>query len=135
MRKLIRNAMITPDGTLLQSRHRHDFVQYTDANGLVYMVDGGLDYIRRSINDSAPHVDKCVYDDVPHEEQREVATWGTYGKNGDEPLSYVTVANMSTEHIKAVVKTQDNVLEQLLTVLKAELWYRDVIRVRKMNDE
>jgi len=127
--------MITPDGTLLQSRHRHDFVQYTDANGLVYMVDGGLDYIRRSINDSAPHVDKCVYDDVPHEEQREVATWGTYGKNGDEPRSYVTVANMSTEHIKAVVKTQDNVLEQLLTVLKAELWYRDVIRVRKMNDE
>ena len=127
--------MITPDGTLLQSRHRHDFVQYTDANGLVYMVDGGLDYIRRSINDSAPHVDKCVYDDVPHEEQREVATWGTYGKNGDEPLSYVTVANMSTEHIKAVIETQDNVLEQLLTVLKAELWYRDVIRVRKMNDE
>ena len=135
MRKLIRNAMITPDGTLLQSRHRHDFVQYTDANGLVYMVDGGLDYIRRSINDSAPHVDKCVYDDVPHEEQREVATWGTYGKNGDEPLSYVTVANMSTEHIKAVIETQDNVLEQLLTVLKAELWYRDVIRVRKLNDE
>jgi len=135
MRKLIRNAMITPDGTLLQSRHRHDFVQYTDANGLVYMVDGGLDYIRRSINDSAPHVDKCVYDDVPHEEQREVATWGTYGKNGDEPRSYVTVANMSTEHIKAVIETQDNVLEQLLTVLKAELWYRDVIRVRKLNDE
>ena len=127
--------MITPDGTLLQSRHRHDFVQYTDANGLVYMVDGGLDYIRRSINDSAPHVDKCVYDDVPHEEQREAATWGTYGKNGDEPRSYVTVANMSTEHIKAVIETQDNVLEQLLTVLKAELWYRDVIRVRKLNDE
>jgi len=127
--------MITPDGTLLQSRHRHDFVQYTDANGLVYMVDGGLDYIRRSINDSAPHVDKCVYDDVPHEEQREAATWGTYGKNGDEPRSYVTVANMSTEHIKAVIETQDNVLEQLLTVLKAELWYRDVIRVRKVNDE
>ena len=123
--------MITPDGTLLQSRHRHDFVQYTDANGLVYMVDGGLDYIRRSINDSAPHVDKCVYDDVPHEEQREAATWGTYGKNGDESRSYVTVANMSTEHIKAVIKdnkpligTRGEVLPQLRAVMENELRHR-----------
>lgn len=40
--------MITPDNTVLISRHRHDFVQYTDKNGVYYMIDGGVDYTRWS---------------------------------------------------------------------------------------
>jgi len=125
--------MVTPDGTWLQSRYRHDYVEYTDANGMVYMVDGGLEYVRRSINDSAPPVDKCVYDDAPHGEQRKAASWGTYGKDGDEDLSYVTVADMSTDHIKAVIKTQQGALPRLLAVLKKELWER-AVEIVKSSD-
>ena len=125
MSKLIRNAMVTPDGTWLQSCHRHDYVEYTDANGEVYMVDGGLDYVRRSTNESAPSVDKCVYDDSPHEEQREAAMWGTYGKNGDEPRSCVSIADMDKSHIEAVLESQPYARKSIRNLMMAELEYRN----------
>ena len=99
--KLILNALRTPDGTVIQSRHRHDYVTYTDANGKEYMVDGGLDYLRRSIHDD--QIDLSEYDDAPHERQRELLTWGTYGIKGDQPLQYKTIADMDTGHLEAVV--------------------------------
>lgn len=59
---IILNQIQTPDGTILTSHHRHDFVGHTDANGKFYAVDGGRDYLKRigegyielSIDDSAP---------------------------------------------------------------------------------
>ena len=90
--QLIRNAIQTPDGTILESKHRHDYRSYTDANGKTYMVDGGLEYLRRSIHDD--QIDMSLYDDEPHEVQRDVVTWGTYGKNADQPLSYISVGAM-----------------------------------------
>ena len=100
--KLIRNALQTPDGTIIESTHRHDYVTYTDANGKEYMVDGGLAYVRRSIHDD--QIDLSEYDDAPHERQREVLTWGTYGINGDQPLQYKTIAEMETGHLEAVIE-------------------------------
>lgn len=32
--------------------------------------------------------------------------WGTYGKNGDQPLSYAPLGSRSTEHLKAILRTQ-----------------------------
>ena len=99
--KLIRNALQTPDGTIIESTHRHDYVTYTDANGKEYMVDGGLEYLRRTIHDD--QIDLSEYDDAPHERQRELLTWGTYGPKGDQPLQYKTIAEMDTGHLEAVV--------------------------------
>lgn len=47
MSNILKNAIKTPDGTIIESKHRHDFVSYTDKNGKYYAVDGGLDYLRR----------------------------------------------------------------------------------------
>lgn len=44
------NKLITPDGTILISRHRHDYVTYKDKNGKTYFIDGGSDYCRSSNN-------------------------------------------------------------------------------------
>ena len=99
--KLIRNALQTPDGTIIESRGRHDYVTHTDANGKTYMVDGGLGYIRRSAN--GDEIDMSLYNDQPHEVQREVLTWGTYGIDGVHPLKYKTIADMDTGHLEAVV--------------------------------
>lgn len=50
MNNIIYSGMITPDGTLLQSLHVHDYQLHTDKNGKKYMLDGGTDYVRCSVN-------------------------------------------------------------------------------------
>jgi hypothetical protein len=47
---IIQNAIRTPDGEILNSLHRHHFITHKVGDTL-YMVDGGLDYIRRSGED------------------------------------------------------------------------------------
>ncbi len=120
--KLIRNAIQTPDGTILQSRSRHDYQMYIDANGKHYMVDGGLDYIRCSAH--SDQVDMSVTLDDPHEEVREACTWGTYGINGDQPLTYVKLKDMSTEHIQACIYSVRAMYPQIKTAMENELKYR-----------
>jgi len=101
MKDLIRNAIQTPDGTILESTHRHDYKEYTDANGKYYMVDGGLSYLRRSVHKDQK--DLSLYDNEPHEVQASVLKWGTYGINGDQPLSYISISDMDTDHIGNVL--------------------------------
>ena len=99
---LIANALQTPDGTILESKHRHDYKTYTDANGKQYMVDGGLEYVRRSVH--SDQIDMCMYDDEPHEIQARVLTWGSFGKEGDQPISWIPIADMETDHLKTVLE-------------------------------
>lgn len=101
MKKLIFNAIQTPDGTILESKSRHDCVFYTDNNGKDYMIDGGLEYIRCSANGDEKIL--SLYDDEPHSIQRTLLKWGSYGKNGDEALKFIPVGNMSTDHIENVL--------------------------------
>jgi len=123
-KQILRNALRTPDGTILESRHRHDYKEYEDANGWVYVVDGGLDYLRRTVNKNAPAKDLTLTEEDPHFFLRDYVTWGTYGKEGDQPLSYVTIANMSDGHLQAVLDTQKRMYPQVRDLMKAELEYR-----------
>ena len=102
MTVLIYNALKTPDGTVIESTHRHDYKTYKDANGKTYMVDGGDCYLKRSAH--GDEVDMSLYDDAPHEKQREVLTWGTYGINGDQPLYRMPIKEMEEAHINAVLQ-------------------------------
>ena len=38
MSGILRNALKTPDGTVITSRHRHDYVTHTDTNGKEYIL-------------------------------------------------------------------------------------------------
>lgn len=120
---LIRNALQTPDGTVLVSRYRHDYCTHKDANGKTYMVDGGLDYVRRSAN--GDEIDMCVTIDAPHEIVREAMVWGTYGIDGQGPLRYVTLSEMSTDHIQAVLDGPHRIFPQYRTAMENELGYRN----------
>ena len=121
--RMIRNAMRTPDGTLLQSRHRHDYVTHKDKNGNEYMVDGGLSYIRSSANGDEELLTVTLADS--HEQVRESCDWGTYGTAGDQPLSYITLCDMTTDHIEAVLKNVPAINPAIKIAMQNELEYRN----------
>lgn len=122
--KIIRNRIRTPDGTVLESRHRHDYVSYTDANGETYMVDGGTSYLRRSINNE-PYEDLTVTLADAHDVVRENLLWGSYGKDGDQPLKLVCLADMDTDHIQACLDNVANIVPSFRTAMETELKYRE----------
>jgi hypothetical protein len=101
MNRILLNRIQTPDGTILTSRHRHEYLTHKDANGETYMVDGGKDYLRRNAN-VEPFVELSVVDEGSHEERRKYLTWGSYGLNGDEPLKITPVCDMDTDHLLAI---------------------------------
>ena len=103
--QIIYNAIRSPDGTVLVSRHRHDYVTHTDANGKDYMVDGGLVYLRRILTTDA--IELSQYDDGTVEHARQYLEWGTRGKDGDQPLTYKKLKDLDTDHIKAILDDND----------------------------
>ena len=122
--KLIKNCIETPDGTVLYSRSVHDYVSHLDENGKTYFTDGGLEYVRCSAHGDEIH--HCVWDDEPFDKVREAVEWGTYGKDGDQPLSYVKLSDMSTGHIRAVLDNVDNIRQAFKRAMRLELELREI---------
>ena len=114
-RKLIANIWRTPTGEILQSKHRHDFVQDSAGN----FIDGGIEGYTRIggdiLNENWENL--CVYSDDPHEKKRELFKWGSRG-------GWVTPAEMTTEHIQAVLDTQKQIPEHIREMFVEELKYR-----------
>ena len=122
--EILRNRMRTPDGTMLESKHRHDYVTHMDANGKAYMLDGGLDYVRCSAYGDEEMF--TLMSDDSHEVIREVVTWGTYGREGDQLITHVLIADMDTEHLQACLDTQKATMRPALyKVMQDELEYRN----------
>lgn len=120
---LLVNAIVTPDGTRLESVHRHDYRTHLDANGETYMVDGGLSYIRRSINKEKAR-EISVYSSEPHEVIREEFTWGTYGKGGKGPLQRKILSTLDDDHIEAILATQTHIGPNTRKVFEDEQEFR-----------
>lgn len=120
--EILASMLITPDGTRLQSFHRHDYKTYTDKNGKEYMLDGGLDYVRCSANGDEKLLTVTTSD--PFEIQREHVSWGTRGKDGKQPLKHVPVNELETNHIKVILETQHHIYPRFRKLLETELAYR-----------
>lgn len=124
---IIRNAIITPDGTYLRSYHRHDYKEHKDTlTGEIFMVDGGNDYLRRSINTTPPEF-MDVYLSDPFYVVREAFVWKSYGKNYEHLPDgiYIKLCDMTTEHIEAILETQRQIKGTYVEMLfKKELVFR-----------
>jgi len=124
MRKLLVNRWQTPDGTILESRHRHDYVEHLDKiTGNWMAIDGGTDYVR-TVGTFGDFKDLRIYSDDPHVLIREELTWGTRGVFGDQPVKLVPIMDLSTEHINAILDTQWQISPQLREVFQNEIWFR-----------
>jgi hypothetical protein len=120
--RLLLNRIKTPDGTILTSYNRHDYLTHKDAiTKEVLMVDGGNDYIRRHVG---TYEELSVYDDGSHITRRSALHWGTRGKDGKQPLVYKPIKDLDSDHIEAILKTQHQLSEFYKGVFKEELKYR-----------
>lgn len=129
---IICNRIRTPDGKIITSEHVHDCVTYQDANGFEYTVDGGTRYLRRAWSTGAPPAEEIsVYSNHIHQEIREVFKWGTRGVNGDQPLACIMLAEMSSEHINAVLETQVQISKHVRKIFEDEIKFRKIIHVNK----
>ena len=124
------NAIKTPDGTILSSKHRYDYITYRDSNtGEIYGVDGGPEYLRR-IGNTSDCQDLSITDKTPFEEIRKKFHWGSRGKQGNEPLVMKCLCELTNEHIQAIL---DNVFKHKQeSVFK--LWFEKELSYRTQNE-
>jgi hypothetical protein len=114
------NAIRTPDGTILESTNRHDYKVYVDKNGLEYMVDGGHDYLRRNIYEDYPYEELSIEDNGDSELRRNYLRWGRNYDENMHPLEkteWILIKDLSTDHIKAIlknVKSTDTIYKETL---------------------
>jgi hypothetical protein len=125
--KYLYNAICTPDGTIIESLHRHDFVCHKDKNGLTYCVDGGNDYLRRNYHEKAPYKELSIEDDGKFETRREYLKWGN---NYDKDMNrlpktiWKPIKELTTGHIEAILNGNYTNNEIYLDTFKKELEWR-----------
>ena len=108
-RNLILNRWKTPDGTVLISRHTHDFVLHKDANGEGYLIDGGNDYIRKSVNKEEME-NMCVYSDDQFSLIRTVLCRGTFDENNKR--IWIPLCNMSNQHLENCITYYSDLFDE-----------------------
>lgn len=125
--QIVGNTCITPDGTVLHSKYRHDYVEHLDKHtGELYFLDGGNDYVRCSKHGRWPIVWTVTMKDL-HSSRRQLFAWKTYGRDGEfaPKGKWVYLNEMSTEHIQNILDYQPHIRGTYVEVLfKDELEFR-----------
>lgn len=103
-RQLLVNKIQCPDGTILESKHRHDYQEHTQEDGRNYLIDGGLNYQRIGFSDEE-YTDLSVYADDDHSVIREDFEWTRrMGKNKNllgEP-QVMKLKDLSNNHVESL---------------------------------
>lgn len=120
---IVRNSIQTPDGTVLLSRYKHDFAIHDDLNGETYMIDGGLDSLRRSVNHERA-TELTVYLEDGHQVVRSALEWGTFAMSADRTLSWIKLKNMATPHIEYCLLSSKRLHPVYKISFELELEYR-----------
>lgn len=106
MKKIIVNALMCPDGTVIQSHHIHDFRSHEsiDETDVVHrsFIDGGSEYARYSGG-----IPITLTDDDPFEVIRMFLCRGGRGKDGKQPLSYVPLFALSNNWLEALIEYEE----------------------------
>lgn len=126
MNKILLNRIRTPDGTILTSRHVHDYVHYRDKNGHHYIVDGGNYYLKRVIP-IVPYEELSVDDDGTFETRRNACEWGQnydINRNRLPKTVFHPIKDLPTDHILAILKNVKRIDAIWKDTMIKELDYR-----------
>lgn len=107
-KKLLVSRIQTPDGTILTSYYRHNYVQHYDKNNKIYFLDGGKDYQIYSIYDDFPAKNVSIYTNSKFKEIRKYYSRGTRGINSKEQFKYVPLYQMSNKWLFNCIKYNIN---------------------------
>lgn len=105
MKQILVNKIQCPDGTVLVSKHRHDFKEHVQDDGREYFIDGGLAYQRIGFSDEEFENLICYTDD-PHEKIREHFEWTRCMDASGNLLperEVVLLKDITDDHLKALV--------------------------------
>lgn len=133
-RKILVSQIECPDGTMLVSRHGHDYVTHTcTKTGLEFMLDGGNDDQQYNVYESYPFevINRSIYSDDDFELIRQHYCRGGRGKNGDKPLQWVPLCEMSNEWLEACIKYN---LERGQEINTPNILYQAELDYRKENN-
>lgn len=107
--QLIQNALFFPERDFyLISTHHHDYREYEYDDQFTAMVDGGLDYVRRTITPAShAHLvrDWCLYDVSPREEVLNRLLWGSLPLDKSQPQehTYRPIRLLTKDHLAAIL--------------------------------
>jgi hypothetical protein len=94
------------------------------------MVDGGLRYERYGAKDLDKLIIHNYYTDDPFDVVRCYATRGSRGKDGKQPLTWIPLARMEDDHLKAVLDYGG--ADWHLDLIRKEIKYRENERSNKV---
>lgn len=121
--QILLNRIRTPDGVILTSRYRHDYVSHVDENGNLYAVDGGFDYLRRVGPDDYEELSIDSNDD-----------WKVIRKNfergvsRDNIITWKPLDSLSNQHLDNIISYIDeyeNNNNPFKWVYEKEILYRE----------
>lgn len=123
---ILYNAIQCPDGTIIESTYRHDWVQHIQEDGREYFVDGGLDYQRIGCSDKK-FINLLVTTESEHAKIREVFKWTSNYDANMNPIAPVKrkLKDLTDDHVKAlVIWTEEGYPEYVHKIMKDELEWR-----------
>jgi hypothetical protein len=126
MSQIILNRIQTPDGTILTSRHVHDYATHTDKNGEEYMVGGGFHYLRRNKNIES-FKELSLDSSQPFKVIREKLEWGVnYDKDMVRlpSILWKPICDLGNGHIQSILDKGYG-SEWIRDYFKQELEYRN----------
>lgn len=122
-RKIAVNKIMTPDGTILESKHQHDHPYHKDKiTKKEYSIDGGHSHL--SASGPGDSIDLHVWGDAIFEVRRENMKWGHKGKEGESELTFVKISEMANEHIFNVLKNVKVIEPLYVDTFLEEIKYR-----------
>lgn len=93
-------------GDIITSHHRHDFVTCKCS---AVSVDGGREYLRRLMTvGRSDYAELSIMSSASFEEIRKVLYRGSLGKNGDQPLTWVALSEISDNYLDNLITYQEN---------------------------
>lgn len=105
-KRILVNAIMAMDGTILQSHHRHDYKSYTcviEEVEYTCSVDGGYDYLKRN----GKYTEMSLFEGDAFAAVRLLLCRGGRGKESKDPITYIPLCKINDEWLDALIEYED----------------------------